>query len=482
MIESVRARLTLWYVSVLAAVLIAVGITIYVGLGRALYNRIDDNLRALTSIAVTSLTHDLAEGQDASDAARSTTTELFSNQAVLAVYDGAGRLLAEEGQDDDLQIVLPPLDSIPRDEPLLYTVVEARDADDRHRVAVRRARILPSGTEFVVLVSSDLEPTDEELEFLRRMLMYLVPATLLLAAVGGWFLARQSLRPVGLMAERAQRIGVEDLGARLPIGNPRDELGRLAGIFNDLLERLAASFTRQRQFMADASHELRTPVATARTAASVALQQPHRAEGDYRETLRIIEQQAERLTRVVEDMFTLARADAGNYPVRREPVYLEELVVEVVRAARVLASNKRVTIEPSIPEHAPTTGDEELLRRMIANLVDNAVKYAPQDSVVRVELSEVPSGYAIAVSDTGPGIPLDVRDRVFERFYRGEAARERSSTAVGGAGLGLAITRWIATLHGGDVRLVESTGLLTTFRIDLPRDAVPPESSTRSQP
>lgn len=473
MIESLRARLTLWYVSVLAAVLVVVCVMIYVLLARALYNRIDENLRTVTAIAVTSLTNDLAEGQDISDAAKSTAAELVSEQVMFAIHDGEGRLLAEEGRDDDLVLTLPPLAGIPADEPLLFTVGEPKDTDDRHRMAVRHARIPPFGTEYVILVSTDLEPTDEELESLREILLYVIPAALVLAGIVGWFLARHSLSPVMMMAERARRIGVENLGGRLPVANPRDELGRLAGTFNELLERLAASFAQQRQFMADASHELRTPVATTRTAAAVALQQPHRSEEEYRETLQIIDDQTGRLARVVEDMFTLARADAGNYPVQRAPLYLEELVEDVARGARVLAARKTVSIEDIVPEDAPFTGDEDLLRRMVGNLMDNAVKHAPAGSTVRVELVRRADAYLISVTDSGPGVPEEAQPLIFERFYRGDAARGRTEAEPGGAGLGLAIARWIARQHGGDATLTQSTGHATTFQVELPYRAQP---------
>ena len=158
---------------------------------------------------------------------------------------------------------------------MLLTVIEAEDDDDRHRLAIRRVSIPPANTFYFVVVGSSLEPTDEELESLREVLAYVIPIALILAGAGGWFLARQSLAPVATMAERARHIGADDLSARLPIANPRDELGRL-DTFNDLLNRLEVSLTHQRQFMADASHELRTPVATSRTAAAVALQQSHR--------------------------------------------------------------------------------------------------------------------------------------------------------------------------------------------------------------
>ena len=462
-IDSVRGRLTVYYVSVLALALIIVGVLIYVLLARALYVRVDEGLQAAVRIAMTSLSNDLTEGQDYQDAARSTAAEQSSSEQMLAIYDGAGRLLAESGRDGDLEIRLPPMDLIPDGEELLQTVIET-DGDDRHRLAFRRVSIPPA--EYVVVVGADLEPMDEELHFLRGILAYVVPIALAIAALGGSFLARQSLSPVVAMADRARRIGVENLSARLPVANPRDELGHLAETFNELLSRLEASLVQQRQFMADASHELRTPVATTRTAAGVALQQPHRDEHEYRETLEIVEQQAARLSRVVDDMFTLARADAGNYPVRMTPMYLDEVIDEVVRAARVMASPRTVAIEASTVPSAAFTGDEELVRRMIINLIDNAVGHAPAGTTVRVELDETAQGYAIAVKDQGPGVPEAIRQHIFERFYRGDASR-RSGTHDG-AGLGLALARWIAQAHAGDVMLARSSSSGSTFVISLP--------------
>lgn len=467
MIETLRARLTLWYVCALAIALFVIGGLIYVLLARALYVRIDDNLHAVVEIAMTSLANDLAEGQDQADAARSTAAELSSSQQMLAIYDDAGRLLAEDGRDEDLEIVLPPLDEIPADDARLLTVIEAEDENDRHRLAVRRATIRP-GANYVIVVGSSLEPPDEELESLRTNLGYIVPIALVVAGVGGWFLARQSLSPVVSMAERARKIGAENLSERLPVANPRDELGRLAETFNELLGRLETSLTQQRQFMADASHELRTPVTTARTAANVALQQPHRGEAEYRQTLEIVEQQTTRLSRVVDDMFTLARADAGNYPVRMTPMYLDEVIDEVVRAARVLASMKDVSIERVTTPSAAFSGDEDLVRRMIVNLLDNAVRHAPHGSTVRVDLEQTDQGYVISISDTGPGILLHIQPHIFERFYRGNPARTRGGHSDDGAGLGLALARWIANVHGGDVTLARSSEAGSTFAISLP--------------
>jgi two-component system OmpR family sensor kinase len=463
-IESVRGRLTLYYVSVLAAALVIVGAVIYVLLARALFVRVDENIVAGLGIAATSLSNDLDEGQDYQDAARSTVAEQASAAQMLAVYDTKGNVLAESRRDPDLEIVLPPSASLGDGGALLQTVLE-RDGDDRHRLAWRKVSLPPA--EYVVVVGADLDPIDEELAFLRGILGYVFPIALVVAGIGGSFLARRSLSPVVAMADRARRIGVENLSERLPVANPRDELGHLAETFNELLGRLEASLVQQRRFMADASHELRTPVTTTRTAAAVALQQRHRDEAEYRDTLKIVEEQAARLSRVVDDLFTLARADSGSYPVRSMPMYLDEVVDEVVRAARVVAATRNVAVESTVVPSAAFTGDEELTRRMIANLVDNAIRHTPDGSAVRVELDETDSGFAIAVKDQGTGVPAEIRSQIFERFFRGDISRR--AAVQDGAGLGLALARWIARAHGGDVVLARSSPSGSTFVISLPQ-------------
>ena len=243
---------------------------------------------------------------------------------------------------------------------------------------------VPPGVEYVVVVGSSLEPTDEELESLRGILTYVVPLSLVVAGLGGWFLARRSLSPVVAMADRARQIGVGSLDARLPVANPRDELGKLAATFNELLSRLEASVEQQRQFMADASHELRTPVTIARTAASVALQQPTRGEAEYRETLDIIEQETIRLSRIVDDLFTLTRADAGTYPVRKTPMYLDELIDDVVRRRGWWRRPGRVDrLDASIRPRSPETRSDP---RLVINVLDNAIRYSPPGGSVRVAL------------------------------------------------------------------------------------------------
>ena len=472
LLDSVRVRLTLWYVSVLALVLIAFSMALFALFSRAVNHRIDASLLAVIEVTINSLTNDLEEGQSHTSAAHSTVTELFNPQQALAVFDHAGKLLAENTAHN-YYAKLPALDAIADGQNHIYTVREAEphnnnDDDDNHRVVVRRASIPLSDTPFIILASQPLEATEEELESIREMLLYSVPIALTLAGLGGWFLARQSLIPIARMSEQAHRIGAENLDRRLPVVNSRDELGQLAITFNELLERLNASFAQQRQFMADASHELRTPLSVMHTTVDVLLERKRRDESEYRDAMQIIGEQTRRLARIVEDMFTLARADSGRYPLRRSKFYLDELLEEAARAASVLASSKNVRVDIVTVPDALFYGDEDLLRRMVLNLFDNAIKYTPAEGTVTLTLTRREDRYLITVTDTGAGIPAEAQAQIFERFFRADRVRTRNDGAPSGAGLGLAIARWIAAAHQGTLELARSDRSGTTFLATLP--------------
>jgi heavy metal sensor kinase len=463
MLESVRARLTLWYVALLGAVLVSFSLAVYGLLSRALHERADEGLRTLLGVARTSLTHDEAEGQDPADAARSTVAELSSREERLAVFDGGGRLLSRRPDGGPADLGLDPR-AVAEGQIHLHDVPEEPGDDDLHRVAVTRARIPPAGTEYLIAASLDLEPVHDELESLRDILWRAVPLALVAAGAGGWFMARKSLAPVVGMAERARGMGASDLSSRMEVVNPRDELGRLAAAFNELLDRLAEAFALQRRFMADASHELRTPLAAIRAASSVTLQRERRGEDEYREALAMVGDQARRMTRLVEDMFTLARADAAQ-PLRRDRLALADVVAGAARSAGVLAEARRVAVTVTADQECPFDGDEDLLGRMVRNLVDNAVRHAPKGSAVRLTLDCGPGGYRIEVADEGPGIPPEAQPHVFERFFRADTARDREE---GGAGLGLSIARWAAEAHGGRLELVRSGPSGTCFAAVFP--------------
>jgi two-component system, OmpR family, sensor kinase len=465
-LDSVRVRLTLWYVSILAFVLVVFSVVVYELLSRSLNERVDDGLRSVVAVATVSLTHDTEEGQTRQGAAQSTLAELFNQQQVMAIFDESGTLLARN-EHVTFYPGMPDPGSFSDQDVHFYTESE-KTSGDHYRVALRRVLIPPANTPYLIVVSQSLRALEQELETLREILIYVVPVALLMAGVGGWFLARKSLAPVVAMSERARLMGAGDFNEKLPVANPRDELGQLATTFNELLGRLSAAFSQQRMFMADASHEMRTPLSVIHITAGVTLEQPHRDEMEYRESIKTMDEQTQRLTRIVEDMFTLARADSGRYPLHKSRFYIDELIDETARAASVLASGREVTVGVINSPDSTFFGDEDLLRRMILNLLDNAIKHSRPAGSVRLRLTRHDQEYNIEVSDTGTGIPPESQPSIFERFYRADKARSRSDAHGGGAGLGLSISRWVAEAHGGSLRLAHSDNTGTTFVATLP--------------
>jgi signal transduction histidine kinase len=219
----------------------------------------------------------------------------------------------------------------------------------------------------------------------------------------------------------------------------------------------------QRQFMADASHELRTPVSVIQTATEVTLER-ERQDWEYQDALHVIQEQSSRLSRTVEDMLTLARADAGGYRLTLAPLYLEEIVAECVKAASVLAAREHIALVAQLDADVLIDGDDGLLRQLVTNLIDNSIRYTPPEGVVTVKVNRNDGLATIAVADTGPGIPVADRERVFERFVRLDPARSSTS----GAGLGLPIARWIAEQHGGTLMLQQNATGQTVFVARLP--------------
>jgi heavy metal sensor kinase len=317
----------------------------------------------------------------------------------------------------------------------------------------------------------------------RDAFLVAIPLVLAVATIGGYALARKSLRPVLAMSNQAARIGATTLHERLPVVNERDELGRLATVFNDLLGRLDRSFHQQRQLMADASHELRTPVAVMCGEAELALSRADRSAEEYREALATIHGEGRRLRRIVDDLFLLARANADDQPLVLTELYLDELTGECVRAMQALAVRREIRLVYEPGGELPFRGDEALLKRLVMNLLDNAIKYTPAGGHVTVTAGRRGERYRVAVADTGPGVPAELRERIFERFYRAYPADSRNGAAdTGGAGLGLPIARWVAEVHGGRLELARAGAGGSEFVVDLPApaeeaDEVPPPAS-----
>src|SRR5262245_14498624 len=478
MLDTVRTRLTLWYVGVLALALVVFSAGVYLLLARNLHLRMDESLRLSSESVAISLVRERAEGESEAEAAHSTVNEVHLLNQAMAIFDADGRLIEEKTTPGNDHARLPSMDQIPADDLRLYTAPGAMGEDkEGQRVAVRRVKIDETDTSYLIVVSQPLKSITQELDVLEHVFLVAVPLALLLAGLGGFFLTRKSLAPVITMAEEARQISAENLEQRLPIANPRDELGQLAATFNQLLSRLEASFNLQRQFMADASHELRTPLSVMRTTTQVTLEKPHREEAEYRDALAIINDQTRRLARIVDDMFTLARADTGRRPLNMTSFYLDELIGETVRAAGMLAGRKSVTVKAGDSAESLYYGDEDLMRQMLLNLLDNAIRHTPPGGVVRVSLKQNDSTCEVMIADTGEGIPAEAQPHIFERFYRADKARSRSDTIArgngadnqaGGAGLGLSIALWVAEAHGGTINLVRSDRTGAVFGVTLP--------------
>jgi len=305
----------------------------------------------------------------------------------------------------------------------------------------------------------------QEIEEFVSVLLPALPLALVLAGFSGFALARKALAPIDAMAHKAERISAERLNERLPIENPEDELGHLARAFNATLARLEAAFDQLRRFTADASHELRTPLTAIRSVGEVALQAP-KSMTEYRDVIGSMLEETDRLTRLVDSLLTLSRADAGHIHLQRTDISLLGLVQEATSLVEVLAEEKRQRISV---EGAPTlivSVDRLILRQALVNLIDNAIKYSPAGAEILVRVTAGKhSQLIVEVVDQGPGVPQEHQSRIFDRFYRVDSARSRE---WGGAGLGLAIARWAVEVHGGQISLESVEGQGSTFRVALP--------------
>ena len=486
MLDSMRARLALWHTATLAALLIAFAGASYVFLEHATMRRMDRYL-AETATAFSAELQAERLDEDSNEAAVTAAVHEFHFRDLqIVVYDAsvqrvmaggdvapgarqASRASARGRSPVDARALARAIRERGDVAPAFVTVPGGRAGYRAYATPVR----LGADT-YMVAVAESLRGQQETMEGLGAAYLVAIPLVLLLAGTGGYYLARRTLSAVVAMSAHAARIGAANPHERLPVVNPRDELGQLAQVLNGLLSRLSGALDQQRRFMADASHELRTPVAIMRGEADIALSSETRSAAEYRDAMSVIGDEGRRLSNIVEDLFLLARADAGQAPVCYGELYLDEVVSDCVRAVRSLAAQRGIELCCALLPESPYRGDEELLRRVLLNLLDNAIKYSEPEAAVHVALAHQESCYRITVRDTGPGIPGEAQARLFERFYRADKARARSlPSATGGAGLGLAIGRMVAEAHGGRLELVRSTEQGSEFALALPIPRAP---------
>ena len=489
MIAPMRVRLILWYSAVLTLVLVLLSLTIYWIVKKSMMERTDADLGQLSNSFLVTLNAELQDAASSGDflgAAHQSMIEHNYPDHAFVVLDSAGAVLADShellanqkldaGDDagrstgpDALHACTPAIASFNRPFRTVWL--------NHHQFRCYSALFTAYGKPYRLVIAQSLHAQRAVLERVSVAFGWLIPLALVLASTGGYFLARKSLAPVLAMSVQTDLITASNLHQRLLVQNSADELGRLATTFNRLLDRLDQAFEQQRRFIADASHELRTPVAILRGEAEVAISQPSRSPAEYRESLVVLHQEAKRLAKIVEDLFTLTRADSGQYPLSLQDFYLDELITECARSVRALADGKQISVVVEAEPELQICADEPLLRRMLLNILDNAIKYTPAGSSVSLSCRTVNSGVEIVVADNGPGIPVPLQSRIFERFFRVDLARSRG-TNEGGAGLGLSIARWIVEAHDGRLELSRSDAAGSTFTALLPHARKPKATS-----
>lgn len=457
--SNVRSRLTVWYVGVLAALLIAYGIGPLFFLYLNMREQIDHNL--LEDV-------ETVEGQIATEPDGSLALRLHHGDEgdpgldrFVEIWSPEGRVLYRTPQLEGQALEGPPSpeeakkDVAPVSE-RLPSGLRVRVASSPHHLADRTV---------ILRVAHNEEKMWRELREFATVLLIGLPLGVLLAGFGGYALARKALAPIDVMTRETQKISAEDLGARLPIKNREDELGRLGVVLNDMLARLQDAFEQLRRFTADASHELRTPLTAIRSVGEVALQEP-KGPAEYRDVIGSMLEEVDRLTRLVESLLVLSRADAGHVQLHRGETSLLSVAEEATSTLEVLAEEKRQKIDVEGDADLVVSADRLILRQAIVNLLDNAIKYSPADNSILLRVYRGEGKTAILdVIDQGPGIPVEHQPYVFDRFYRVDKARTRER---GGTGLGLSITRWAVEAHGGKIALTSEEGRGTTFRVSLP--------------
>lgn len=444
---SLRSRITLFFTSIQSALLVVAFVIVYFGHQRSRLSEIDEELIRTETLVAKAISTDLDEGTPLPAAVQDSLQEIDLPGLSVSILDEKGLPLAGESGIS----VLSPAER---------AITEKTVQGNTRRY---RARHQHSSSTFQVAIGHPLADLENELASLRGVLVGSLAFSLSLAIALGFWFSGGALRPVTVMAEQARRMTGETAGARLESSDRSDELGALARAFNELLDRIESTLARQRQFMADASHELRTPVSVARTAIEVTEAKAGRTQGEYQECLGVVRKQMTRLSRIVDDLFALARADAGSLPLNVGRFYLDELVAACVKDANLMAMAKGTTVEWTGAEDVEISGDERLLGQMISNLLDNAVRHGEPSGRVTVDLVRQDGRAEISVRDSNQGIAEAEHERIFGRFVRLDPAR-----AGEGAGLGLSIARAIAVAHGGTLCLASAGSLGNAFVVVLP--------------
>jgi len=451
---SLRIRFTFLYSLLAGGILLIFGTAVFLLVGVLLENQVDDTL--------TQTTHEIVTNTRIDSVGELNVIILpqfnFTSNLFIQVWDTNGTL---NSSSQNIGSYKDPLDAEGLKSSLpVFRNITIQNAHLRALSVPLQLGGRPIGT-LQVATSTDL------IDSIRRILFYILLGTtlisMLLAGISSWLVIGQALAPLSTVTETALQIShANDLARRIPYhGSEKDEIGQLIYSFNETLERLEKLFASQQRFLADVSHELRTPLTVIKANADLM----RRMKEVDLESLDSIEEETDRLTRMVGDLLLLAQAESGKLPLTFQPVELDTLLLNVIKELHLLAG-ERIQLKIAEIDQVQVNGDADRLKQVLVNLVSNAIKYTPGNGTVTVELSKVDGQAKLIIRDTGPGIPTEDLPHIFERFYRAEKSRTRSKTA--GFGLGLSIAYWIITNHGGRIDVDSREGSGTTFTIWLP--------------
>jgi heavy metal sensor kinase len=480
-LRSIRFRITLWFVLILAIVLAVFSTFIYLSQSRDLRYDAGSNMQEKLARLQTYLNSPAWQNSNLSP------TNVPSNEAplqtgdLLLLVDLNGQVLQNWGVNpsDPVSLIstLIPAASQTHD---LSVYQENISVADGNASSVKKdylfivVPVLRHDALLGFLVLGSPSPLADQLNRLALSLLVGSLVMLLVAFIGGLWLADRAMRPVKAITHAAHSISESDLSRRLNLGG-HDELAQLAGTFDEMLERLQTAFDRQRRFLADASHELRTPLTVMNLEVGRVLS-GHRTSSEYQHALQTVDAESTRMTRLVKDLMTLARMDAGQANLQLEELDLSDVAVEAVERLSALAERQEVTLEVGEMPELCIHGDRQYLVQMISNLIENGIKYGGVGQKVRIKTGVSTNDHNnlayLRVSDTGPGIAPENLPHLFDRFYRVDPARSRSidedSDSPTGSGLGLSIVAWIVQVHGGEIHATSKVGEGSTFEVTLP--------------
>jgi heavy metal sensor kinase len=457
--ESLRWRIQIWHGFLLTAVLAGFSIAAYRYQSANELRRVDAELRARVRVLADGLPGPRAPGGPPPLVATREFRVPAERAALFEPGEGARFYYAVWRRDGSVWARSP---AAPSD--IGKPATPAKDAAmqaERSRGLLREAfTFTPPGE--CLLVGRSIEPEQAALREYARWLAVISGAVLVLGLAVGWWIATRAIRPIGIITATARRIAQGEWSERIPVREKNSELGRLSSALNETFAQLEESFARQSRFTADAAHELRTPVAIILSQAQRILAR-ERDAATYQQTLETCVKAARRLNQLTESLLELATHDAGAINLKREPCDLADLARDTAALVQPIADERRITLTLDLAS-ASCRGDADRIAQVILNLLTNALEHTPADGRVTIRTLRENSSALLTIADTGPGIAAEHLPRIFDRFYRADASRNRRT---GGAGLGLAICKALIDAHGGSIEVTSKSGNGATFTVRL---------------